>query len=417
MFLRLRNVSLTTWIFISLMLGVSAGILFGDQVSGLKFIGDIWLNLIKLIIVPLVFVILMQAIVGNGRDGGVGKIVVACLPYYVFTTLMAALIGSVLAYFIQPGEGLSLDLNAIEAPISTPEFTVEGFLSGLVSSNLFSSLTEANMLQVLVISVLLGISVRMIPDTNARVKIADALTVMSEWVFAYLRIAIALSPIGVFFLMAATVGENGGALLGSIAELLGVFYSGALIQILVVYGGSVWIATKLSPMSFLSRASELWMFAIATTSSVASIPVNLDVADKQFSVRRRIREFVIPLGSQINSDGNALLLPAVVVLAATATGVDVGLGYLMQAVLIAIVISFAGGGIPGGGIVRILIVLQFFGLPLEIGAMVAGFYRFFDMGTTTTNVLGDLTGAIVTNRLVGESIERTEERESISYAD
>ncbi|MCP1327763.1 dicarboxylate/amino acid:cation symporter, partial [Halomonas sp. 707D4] len=159
---------------------------------------------------------------------------------------------------------------------------------------------------------------------------------------------------------------------------------------------------------FRLPASNLWMFSIATTSSVASIPVNIKVAHEKFGVKKRICDFVIPLGSQINSDGHALLFPAVIVFAGLATGIDVNLGYLIKAALISILVSFIGGGVPGSGIVKILIALQFLGLPLEVGMIIAGFYRFFDMGTTTTNVLGDLTGAIVTQRLVGSGIEELE---------
>ncbi|MBP5980786.1 MAG: dicarboxylate/amino acid:cation symporter [Halomonas sp.] len=411
MTLRSRKISLTTWIFLSLILGVLAGIFFPNEVSGFKFIGTMWLNLInliKLIIVPLALIILMQAIVGNGHTGGVGKVVAACLPYYLFTTLVAVFLGGGLAYIVKPGLGFDLDLGSAGAPIETPEVTLDGFFTGLVSNNLFASFADGNMIQVLVISVLLGLSVKMIPNVETRTKIAAGLSIISEWVFAYLRIAIALSPIGVFFLMASTIGHNGGALLGAVAVLLGVFYAGVMMQVFVVYGISVWLATGMNPLAFVSKASNLWMFSIATTSSVASIPVNIKVAHEKFGVKKRICDFVIPLGSQINSDGHALLFPAVIVFAGLATGIDVNLGYLIKAALISILVSFIGGGVPGSGIVKILIALQFLGLPLEVGMIVAGFYRFFDMGTTTTNVLGDLTGAIMTNRLVGSSIEELE---------
>lgn len=406
MTLKLKKISLTNWIFISLVLGVLAGFVFGEQMNSFKFIGTIWLNLIKLIIVPLVLVILMQAIVANGHStGGVGRVVAACLPYYLFTTLTAVCLGGGLAYLIQPGAGVDLDLGSVAAPMATPEVSLESFLTGLVSSNMFASFADGNMLQVLIIAVLLGLSVKMIPDTGTRVKIADALSVVSEWVFAYLRIAIALSPIGVFFLMASTVGHGQGGVIGSVAVLLAVFYAGVMAQFILVYGLSVWLATGLNPIAFLSRASELWMFSIATTSSVASIPVNIKVAHEKFNVKKRICDFMIPLGSQINSDGHALLFPAVIVFAALATGIDVNLAYLVKAALISIMVSFIGGGVPGAGIVKIMIALQFLGLPLEVGMIIAGFYRFFDMGTTTTNVMGDLAGTVVVNRLVGKHIE------------
>lgn len=394
----MKNLSLTTWIFITLIGGIVAGFIFQDHIVPFGIIGDMWLNLIKLIVVPLVLVILMQTIGRTESGSGMKKVVSLTIPYFIFTTVIAGVIGSGLALLVRPGSSFQIEKVGTEA---APEFTASGFLTNLVSENIFGSMAEGNILQVLVVAILLGIAIRFIPDSKARSGVIKGTDYVAELIFAYIKIIIAISPIGIFFLMAATIGENGSDILGSFASLIGVFYIGVIIQIVFVYGSAVGAVGKINPFGFLRRSSKLWIFTISTASSSAAIPVSLDVAREKFGVKEPIRNFIIPLGSQLNHDGNAILLPMMAVFAGQAAGIDFTFPQLIGIVLLGTLLSFGGGGIPGSGIVKVLIVMQAFGLPLEVGAMAAGFYRLFDMGITTTNCLGDLAGAVSINRLVG----------------
>ena len=162
-------------------------------------------------------------------------------------------------------------------------------------------------------------------------------------------------------------------------------------------------AARISPFRFVKDSSALWLFTISTTSSVASIPVNLNIAKEKFRLSDRVSNFIIPLGSQINHDGNAILLSCIVVFTSQAIGMELTFFALIKLVILETLISSGGGGIPGSGIVKIMIVVEAFGLPIEIGAMAAAFYSLFDMGITTANCLGDLAGAVL--------IDKTEKRE------
>ncbi|GEN81879.1 sodium:proton antiporter [Sporosarcina luteola] len=410
MFKKLREVSgktsLATKIFIGLGAGILAGIIFGEGMLPYEFIGKIWVNLIKMILIPLILFAVISSITSQKDTSSLGRLGLKAMVYFGLTTIVASVIGILLSYLLKPGKGFDLMVSegaAIELP---DDLTVESFFMNLVSSNMFQSFSEGNMIQVIVIAILLGIAALKIEDVQKRDSVLSWFNYMTELIFSFVWMVIRLSPIGVFFLMAGSIGQYGPELLGSFSKLIGTFYLGILAQIFLVYGIVVWFSAKVSPLRFVKDSSALWLFTISTTSSVASIPVNLDVAKNKFKLKERISNFIIPLGSQINHDGNAILLSCIVVFTSQATGVDLTFFTLIKLVLLGTLISSGGGGIPGSGIIKVMIVVEAFGLPIEIGAMAAAFYRLFDMGITTANCMGDLAGAVMIDKT--EKVEAEE---------
>lgn len=410
MFKKLRevsgNTSLATKIFIGLGAGILAGIIFGEGMLPYEFIGKIWVNLIKMILIPLILFAVISSITSQKDTSSLGRLGLKAMVYFGLTTIVASVIGILLSYLLKPGKGFDLMVSegaAIELP---DDLTIESFFMNLVSSNMFQSFSEGNMIQVIVIAILLGIAALKIEDVQKRDSVLSWFNYMTELIFSFVWMVIRLSPIGVFFLMAGSIGQYGPELLGSFSKLIGTFYLGILAQIFLVYGIVVWISAKVSPLRFVKDSSALWLFTISTTSSVASIPVNLDVAKNKFKLKDRISNFIIPLGSQINHDGNAILLSCIVVFTSQATGIDLTFFTLIKLVLLGTLISSGGGGIPGSGIIKVMIVVEAFGLPIEIGAMAAAFYRLFDMGITTANCMGDLAGAVMIDKT--EKVEAEE---------
>src|SRR5699024_8785383 len=229
---KISAISLTTWIFIALIGGTVAGFIFQENIVAFGIIGDLWLNLIKLIVVPLVLFVLMQTIGRTESGSGMGKVVVLTLSYFIMTTVVAGIIGSGLALMFNPGSGFQIESVETETP---PEVTPRSFLENLVSDNIFASMADGDILQVLIVAVLIGVAIRYIPDSKLRSGVIIGVDHITALIFAYIKIVIAISPIGIFFLMAATIGENGADILGSFASLIGLFYVGILIQIFVVY--------------------------------------------------------------------------------------------------------------------------------------------------------------------------------------
>lgn len=406
------KVGLTTQIFIAMIAGTVLGLLLGKTAMPLKLIGDVWLNLVKLAIIPIVLFVIMAGIVNQKDSKALGRISLRIMIYYLLTTVIACSIGLIVAQLVEPGIGEAA-LKMAEGKARKPEaVTLAKFLGLLVPNNMFKSFTDNKVLQVLVISILFGVATLRIKNEQFKQTIINGVNAINALVMSFVHMIMIVSPIGIFCLMAAALGQYGVDLLVSIGSLTFTFYLGFLAQVLLVYCLSVWVFAGINPLDFLRRTMALWSFTLATCSSAAAIPISLDTVTKRFGVKPEIANFSIPLGSQINHDGNAILFSCVIMFTAQMAGIPFSFVNMAQAVLLGVLISSGGGGIPGSGVVKVFIMLEAFGLPTEIGAIVAAFYRVFDMGITTANCLGDAAGTVVIDRL-----ERRREGLALNKAD
>ena len=222
----------------------------------------------------------------------------------------------------------------------------------------------------------------------------NAVEAANSWISVYLGVVIKCAPIGVLFLMADSFGKYGVVLFGSMFGLVLTFWIAVIVHVLLVYCSVLWFTAGVSPIKFLLDSMQVYSFTIATCSSVANIPNSIDCAEKKFGVPSYISKFCIPLGAQINYDGSAILYGCVLVFICNMYSLELSLAQLIQFVIVATIVSSCGGGIPGSNLVKMMVVVNTFGLPGEIIGIIAGFYRLFDMGTTTGNCLGDLAGTI-----------------------
>lgn len=393
------KIGLTTQIFLAMIAGTILGLMLGKTVLPLKMIGDVWLNLVKLAIVPIVLFVIMSGIVNQKDSKALGRISVRIMAYYICTTVAACILGLIVAQIIEPGVGEAARQMA-EGKARQPEaVTLAKFLDLLVPSNMFKSFVDNKVLQVLVMAILFGVATLRMKAGPAKETIINGVNAINGLVMSFVHMIMIVSPIGIFCLMAAALGNYGLDLLVSIGSLTLTFYLGFFLQVLLVYCLTVWVFAGINPFDFLRRTMAIWSFTIATCSSAATIPISLDTMTRRFGVDPNTSNFSIPLGSQINHDGNAILFSCVIMFTAQMSGIPFSLVNMAQAVLLGVLISSGGGGIPGSGVVKVFIMLEAFGLPTEIGAVVAAFYRVFDMGITTANCLGDAAGTIVVDRL------------------
>lgn len=389
---------LTTQIFIAMILGCLAGIIFGEKVVVIKIVGDVWLNLVKMSIVPIILFVVMAGIVGQKDGKSLGRISIMIIIYYIATVIIASIVGIGVAELIQPGSGEST-ITFIETVKKPAPFSLENFLNMLVSDNVIKSMAEAKILQILVIGILFAVAIRKVPDQKLKQKLVDGIFALNAMTMQFVGMVMKVSPIGIFCLMAAALGSHGTQLLASIASLTLTFYIAFIVQILFIYCLTVWVVAGVNPISFIRKTAALWSFTIATCSSAAAIPIALNTCKEQFKCQEKVYGFTIPLGSQINHDGNAILFSCVIMFTAQIAGVQLSVFDLFQAVILGTLISSGGGGIPGSGVVKVMIMLQALGLPTEVGVIVASFYRIFDMGITTANCIGDVAGTVVVDRL------------------
>ena len=387
--------SLAIQVFISMVLGIVAGLLVPQVMIQLGFIGTMWLNGIKMLIIPMILTTLVVGIISQKDIKSLGRISARILAYYVITTVLAAIVGIVVTKVMKPGTVVTLGNLAAKEVSGDATITASGFFLSLISDNMFATFSSGNIIQTLVIAVMMGIAVLMIPDETAKSKLISMFESLERLVNGMIGIVMKISPIGIFFLMGDSFGKYGADIFSGIGALLGTFYVGCLLQIFLVYGTFLLIGAGINPIRFIKDSAELWVYTISTCSSVAAIPTNIRVAKEKFGVDEKISGFTIPLGSQINSDGSVILYSCVILFIAQMSGIDMGLGQLLKIVLLGTVFSLGGSGIPGSNIVKVLVLVEAFSLPTEVVGIVAAFYRLFDMGTTTNNCLGDLAGTVL----------------------
>lgn len=392
-----KGLGVATRILVAMVLGAIAGFIVGKPATQIQFIGTIWLNIIKMIMVPTVVTMVVTGISGMDNPKTLGRVSLKVVVFYVVTTILATLVGMLVAEVFQPGVNFKFTESATPQQV-TKMASLSGFLVSLFSANMFESFVKANMMQLLVISIILGLAIVMLPKPESREYLHNWFAKMSEMCLSVINIAIHLAPIGVFCLMAAAMGSYGLGFIGTMAKLLGTFYAGCAIHFFFVYCLFLWANTGITPVQFMRDGMETFVTAISTCSSAATVPVNLHVAKDNFGVEDTIANFALPLGSSFNQDGGAVLSSVVMLFCAQAIGMQFSFAQLFNILLLTVLVTCGSSGVPGGGIMRLMVVAAAMNLPLEIVAMVGAFYRCFDMGTTSMSVMGDLSATIVVDR-------------------
>lgn len=401
-----KKIGLTTQVFLAMILGAIFGLVVGKPMTEFGFIGNIWLNMIKMIVIPMVIVTIVTGIVSQKDVKSLGRISFRIMAYYIVTTLIASAIGIIVATIIKPGNIANFTGLASKEVVTGTDITIADFFTSMFSDNMFKSFSDGNILQTLIISVLIGIAILRMKTESLKSTIISGFNSLSEMVFSLIGMIMIISPIGVFFLMADSFATYGAGIFTSMATLAGTYYLACLVHVVLIYGGILWIKAGINPIKFIKDSAELWIYTISTCSSVASIPVNIKVAKEKFGVPEGISGFTVPLGSQMNYDGSVLLYGVVIVFISQVVGVPLSIGTMLKVILLSAVFSTGGGGIPGSGIVKLLVMVEAFGLPTEIVGIIAAFYRLFDMGTTTNNCLGDLAGTIFVSKLEEKSASK-----------
>jgi Na+/H+-dicarboxylate symporter len=397
-----KKISLTTQIFIAMLIGAVVGIAAPGVMISLGFLGDIWLNCIKMIVVPMILCTIVTGIITQDSAGAMKRISVRIIFYYITTTVLACIIGLSVSALIQPGHLANFIGMASEKITEAKPMDFASFAKGLFSTNMFKTFTDGNIIQTLIIAILVGIAILKMKDGEQKETIKKICISTNSMVFSLIGMIMAVSPVGVFFLMGSSFGKYGLGIFTSMAYLLGTYYLACLIQVILIYGTTLIIFARINPFTFIKDSAELWLYTISTCSSIASIPVNIKVAKEKFGIPEKISGFTIPLGTQMNTDGSVLLYGCVIMFISQMVGQDLTLAELIKTVFIVTIMSMGGGGIPGSGIVKLMVVVQAVGLSIEIVGVIAAFYHLFDMGTTTNNCLGDLAGTVV----VGKCEER-----------
>jgi proton glutamate symport protein len=404
----LRRLSLTHWIFISMVIGVLVGMAFPDvapgqpqplfQAASLKVLSTIFLRMIKLLIVPLIFSTLVVGIAGHGDDmRRVGKLALRSIIYFEIVTSLALVIGLAAVNLIRPGEGVNISgaSAAVGNDLASKHITLTGVLEHVVPQSFFEAAANNEVLQIVFFSVLFGVALAR-ASQGAKLTMLSFCESLSEIMFKLTNLVMAFAPFGIGAAIAVTVGNSGIGVLRHLGLLILTLYA-ALIVFIVVVLVPVALIARVPIRKFWRAVKEPWLIAFSTASSEAALPRAFE-AMEEFGVPRRIVAFVLPTGYSFNLDGSTLYLAVASVFVAQAAGVPMTLGSQLLMMLTLMLTSKGVAAVPRASLVVLSGALSQFGLPLQGVAVILGVDAVMDMARTSINLVGNCLATAVMDR-------------------
>ena len=407
-FRKLINAQLHTKIFLGLLAGIPAGLILGPRASIIKPVGDIFLRLIQMIVVPLVFSSLFVGTASLGDIRKLSRIGAKTIGYYLSTTAIAITIGLLLGNIFTPGSNIdestkemlmaSQQTVAIEKiDIDAGKTNIFDTIVHIVPGNPVKSLVEGNMLQIIFLAVILGISVTLIPGNKGK-PLINFFESLSEAMMKTVHIVMKIAPLGVFALIAVVVGKFGADILLSLLKYSIIVVVGLGLHIVITYFTAIKLFCGTSPIEFMKGIRPAQLIAFSTSSSNATLPVTIECCEENLGISENISSFVLPLGATINMDGTALYQGVAAIFIAQVYGIDLGFTDQLTIVLMATLASIGAAGVPGIGIITLAMVLKTIGVPLEGIALILGVDRLLDMCRTVVNITGDSSCALIIDK-------------------
>ena len=396
-----KKIGLTTKIFIALLAGAVFGIVLCYMVpSGhvkddiivegiLYVVGQGFIRLMKMLVVPLVFCSLVCGSMAIGDSKKLGTVGVRTLSFYLFTTALAITVALSVGNIINPGIGL--DMSAIKSNAAEVEEMVATSLSdtilNIIPDNPLNSLASGNMLQIIVFALIVGIILAKLGERTETV--GNFFSQFNDIMMEMTMMVMSLAPVGVFCLIARTFANIGFSAFVPLAKyMVGVLLALA-IQCFIVYLGLLKVFTGLNPFKFIKNFFPVMAFAFSTATSNATIPLSIDTLAKKMGVSKKISSFTIPLGATINMDGTAIMQGVAVVFAAQAFGIQLDMMDYLTVIGTATLASIGTAGVPSVGLVTLTMVFNSVGLPVEAIGLIMGIDRILDMTRTAVNITGD----------------------------
>ncbi len=391
--------NLAMQIFVALVLAVISGLALQSYadfaMEYIKPFGTIFLNLIKFIVVPIVLFSIMCGIISMKDIRKVGSVGIKTVLFYMCTTVIAIAIG---LFVSDMAKGMFPVIATTDLAFKAPEQSAHAMdmIVGMFPSNFFEPMVHSNMLQVIVISLMLGFATILVGEKNERV--VPLMNDINEIFMKCMNMILNLSPYGVFCLLCPIIAQNGSAIIGSLAQVILVAYICFFINGFIVYSIIIRTMGGMSPVKFFYGILPAMMFAFSSASSVGTLPLNIKCTNN-LGAKKEITAFALPLGATINMGGTAIYQGVSAIFIASCYGIDLTFGQMVTIVLTATLASVGTAGVPSSGLVMLAMVLTSVGLPVDGVALVAGVDRIFDMGRTVINITGDSVGAIVISNI------------------
>ncbi|MBL0940181.1 MAG: cation:dicarboxylase symporter family transporter [Gemmatimonadaceae bacterium] len=397
------GINFTGWIVISMIVGILIGWLAPDFAPNLKPLANIFLRMIKSLIVPLLFSTLVVGIAGHGDDmKKVGKLALRSIIYFEVVTTLALAIGLVAVNIVKPGVGLQIapegnseEFQALAG--KTPTFS--SVLEHTVPQSFFEAAAQNEVLQIVFFAIIFAVALARVEGPSKTVML-DWLQSLSDIMFKFVGIVMAYAPIGIGAAIGVTVGKSGLDVMLNLAKLVGTLYVSLIVFVLIVLVPTALIF-RIDIKRFWSLVKEPWLIAFSTASSEAAFPQAMQAMEK-FGVPRRIVSFVLPTGYSFNLDGSTLYLAIASVFVAQAAGIDMPISQQLLMMLTLMLTSKGVAAVPRASLVILSGALAQFGLPLEGIAVILGVDAVMDMARTSVNLLGNCLATAVMGRWEGE---------------
>ncbi|GAA0743203.1 dicarboxylate/amino acid:cation symporter [Clostridium oceanicum] len=405
-----KKMSLTIKVLLGLFLGVGFGILSNIVLEPqlnkeivrwvLDPLGNVFLRGIKMIVVPLVLCSLICGTASVGDIKKLGRVGIKTLLYYTFTTAIAITIAMVVTKVISPGVGgQSLIAGATEFKSSKAPFIMDVFVN-MVPTNPIESLVKGEMLQIIVFAIIFGISITLI-GKKAK-PLLDVVEQINEVLLKIIGIVMLFAPVGVFALISKVIMLQGVDVLTKLIKYALTIILVLAIQAVVVYGLALKFLGKVNPVKFYKKFWPVMVLGFSTSSSNASIPMNMETCEKKLGTSQSITSFTIPLGATMNMDGTAIMQGVATIFISQVYGIPLTFTQLLMVVLTATLASVGTAGVPGVGLITLSMVLQQVGLPVEGISLVLGVDRILDMIRTAVNITGDASATVIMSKSENE---------------
>ena len=406
-----KNNTLLYLMLIGISMGGLCGWVFGKEMLIVDWIGEMFLDTLKMLVIPLIVSSMIVGITGLGDIRKVGKAGTITLIYFLSTSGIAVMAGIIVVNIMQPGLGVELTTGIPEKVAGKESIDITDILKSFVTPNLFQSMAKMEILPIIMFSLIFGGVLTTLGEKGKLViSVFDGINIA---IMKIVHLVMYFAPLGVFALVSSKLGAAGGGDL-FLAELLKIgkfavtVILGLMIHALITLPAILYFVAKQNPLTYFKNMSGALTTALSTASSAATLPVTIENVEKENKISRRTTLFVIPLGATVNMNGTALYESIAAIFIAQMVGIHLGLGDQVLIFLTATLAAIGAAGIPEAGLVTMVIVLQAVGLPLEGIGMLLSIDWFLDRLRTSVNVWGDSIGAAVVDRLEGKYIEEGE---------
>lgn len=403
-----KKLNLTTKILLALVLGIIFGILanavfpdsFNSTISKWIFVpvGNVFIRLIKMLVVPLVLTSLICGAASITDIKKLGRIGIKITVYYLFTTALAITIALIFANILKPGAGIpipsGMEFKAAEAP-----FVMDIFVN-MVPTNPIESLVKGEMLQIIFFAIMFGISLAIIGQTAK--PLLDVISQINDVLIKIMSLIMHVAPYGVFALISNVIIFQGTDVLVKLFKYGFTVILVLLIQVIIVYGSALKVLGKVSVSKFFKKFWPVMVVAFSTSSSNATIPVNLETCETKLGIPKSTCSFTIPLGATVNMDGTAIMQGVATIFISQLFGIPLTFQQQLMVILMATLASIGTAGVPSVGLVTLSMVLTQVGLPVEGIAIILGIDRILDMSRTVVNITGDAVGTVIVSKSENE---------------